>query len=167
MGKEGWVETSSPTYKLSPIPSVFSMVLTLHLSWCLPVCLILPRGKLHELAVVPGHNWGWKLLGVYLPLTQPSDWPFIPLSRTTWCHHVLSLGGFCQLTGPGLRTLLFQLCQINYHSPICFPTSKIMLLFPFFPFFAFVDLCTKIALYCCSGVLERSKGECMCSVCHS
>ena len=57
----------------------------LYPSWCLP------RGKLHEPPVFSGHSWGWKLPGVCLLLTQPSDQPFIPLSMATGCHQALSL----------------------------------------------------------------------------
>lgn len=62
------VETSDASYKLSPTPSVFSVVPNLHLAWCLPDSLILPRENPHRTGVFSGQSWGWKLLGVYLLL---------------------------------------------------------------------------------------------------
>lgn len=135
------VETSDASYKLSPTPSVFSVVPNLHLAWCLPDSLILPRENPHRTGVFSGQSWGWKLLGVYLLLIQPSNQSFIPMSRAAWCYQVLSLWWVMPGSRTRLGTLPFQLCQINYRSLACFPTFEMMLLFPFPPFFVRKDLC--------------------------
>lgn len=75
----------------------------------------------------------------------------------------LAFGGFCQVMGLGLATL--QLCQMNHHSRICIPASKIVLLFALLAFFVLMDLSTEKVVCCCNGAWERNGGKCMCSVC--
>lgn len=52
---------------------------------------------------------------------------------------------------------LSQLCQINYHSLVCFPTSKIMVLFAFLPFFVRKGFCTKTSFIVVMGFWRRMK----------
>lgn len=123
-----------------------------------PSLLDPPQRKLHKTLVFSGHSWGWTLLGVYLLLTQPSNQTFIPMSRATWCHQVLSL---CWVL-PGNRTWTWDsaFSALPNQLPLTHPLSNFQnyVVVSFYSFFAFVDLWkgVKVSAHVQSALLTVS-----------